>query len=447
MDVDVDVVVVGAGLAGLSCARALESGGARVAVIEARDRVGGRTLSKTIGKGTVDLGGQWLGANQPKLEALAKELGVATFPTYHQGKKVLSLGGKVSTYGGSIPSLPLLDLVDMQRTLWTLDRRTSRIVTESVLESRDAAELDGITLESFKSQSIRSNKVKALVDAVVRVVFGAEPRDLSLLYFLLYSASGGGLMKLAEIDGGAQQTRFVDGAQSLSIRLAERLKSSPMLGVPARTIRQDATGVVVRGDTMTIHAKRVVVAIPPSLAGRIEYDPLLPVARDQLHQRMAMGATVKCLAMYDRAFWREDGFSGEIVTDGDVCVSFDNTSHDGAQPCLVAFVVGEAARRWSARPEQERRKVVLDAFAKAFGDKARDPSLYVEQDWSTERWTGGCPVGVLGTGALTTSAAALRTPVGRIHWAGTETAVRWMGYMEGALASGERAAREVLAAL
>ncbi|MFO0658435.1 MAG: FAD-dependent oxidoreductase [Polyangiaceae bacterium] len=447
MDVDVDVVVVGAGLAGLTCARALERGGARVALIEARDRVGGRTLSKTVGKGTIDLGGQWLGANQPKLEALAKELGVATFPTFHQGKKVLSIGGKVSTYGGSIPSLPLLDLVDMQRTLWALDRRTAKVICETPLDTPDADELDGMSLESFKMQSIRSKRVRALVDAVVRVVFGAEPRDLSLLYFLLYSASGGGLMKLAEIEGGAQQTRFVDGAQSLSIRLAEKLKSPPMLGVPARKIHQDEHGVVVYGDTITLRAKRVVVALPPTLAGRIEYDPLLPVARDQLHQRMSMGATVKCLAMYDRAFWREDGFSGEIVTDGDVCVSFDNTSHDGAQPCLVAFVVGEAARRWSSRSEKERREVVLGAFARAFGDKARNPTIYLEQDWSTERWTGGCPVGILGTGGLTSTAAALRIPTGRIHWAGTETAVKWMGYMEGAIGSGERAAREVLAGL
>jgi monoamine oxidase len=190
------------------------------------------------------------------------------------------------------------------------------------------------------------------------------------------------------------------------------------------------------------------VAIPPALAGRILYDPPLPALRDQLAQRVPMGATIKCHALYEQPFWRALGYSGEAVCDGDpISVVFDNTSHDGAQPGLLGFIVGRAARIWSGRDPEQRRAAVLAAFARFFGPEAASPIEYVEKDWAVDPWAGGCPVGVMAPGTLTTFGPALRTPVGRLHWAGTETAVEWNGYMEGAVESGERVAREVATAL
>jgi len=161
-----------------------------------------------------------------------------------------------------------------------------------------------------------------------------------------------------------------------------------------------------------------------------------------------MGSTVKVLATYKRAFWREQGLSGEAVgTSGMLSVAFDNTSRNGSVACLLAFVVGGAARRFSRMPREERREQVLDELARFFGPEAKTPIDYAEMDWGEEEYSGGCPFGNVPPGVLTACGTALRAPVGRIHWAGTETARQCMGYMEGALESGDRAADEVLAAL
>jgi monoamine oxidase len=442
----IDVAIVGAGLAGLACARAVVKTGATCVVVEARDRVGGRTLSRTMGEATFDLGAQWIGPTQDRMEKLSHELGVATFPTFHEGRKVLDLDGKISTYAGTIPSLSLPRLLELQRVMSKVDRMSAAIDLEAPERSKRAALYDAETLEGFKRRSIHSHAVQKLLDAAVRVVFGAEPCDLSMLHFLFYLRSGGGLERLIEIEKGAQERRFVGGAQQIAIRMAAALGDRVGLAAPVRRVDQDASGVTVRGDGFEVRAKRCVVAVPPALAARIEYSPALPAPRDQLTQRMPMGATVKCIALYERPFWRARGLSGEGVANrGPASVVFDNTSHDARQAALLAFVVGGPAKTWSSsRSESDRRGAVLAQLARMFGDEALSPTEYVEHDWSTEVWTRGCPVGLMPTGVLTQFAPALRAPCGRIHWAGTETAITWHGFMEGALESGERAANEAM---
>ncbi len=445
---EVDVVVVGGGLAGLSCARGLQRSGLSVAVLEARDRVGGRTLSQPLGEGVFDLGGQWLGAKQPRVERLARELGIGLFPTYTTGKKVLDLAGKRSTYRGTIPTLAPWKLLELQRALMTVNRASRAIPLDDPSRAAEARALDGISLQEWQESRVHSRTARALIAAAVRVIFGAEPREISALHFLFYARSGTGIESLIEIKNGAQEQRFVEGAQELSIRLAARLGEAVHLGTPVRAIEQEAAGVVVRAGEGAVRARRGGGAPPPGLASRLAYSPALPASRDQLWQRYPMGATVKCLALYPSAFWREKGLSGEAVcTEGPVSVIFDNTSHDGRQASLLAFVVGDPARIWSTRPELERRDAVLAVMARCFGPAAAAPTHYLEQDWSTEPYSRGCPVGVLSPGALSVGAAPLREPSGKIHWAGTETATEWNGYMEGALQSGERASAEVIAAL
>jgi len=441
----VDVVIVGGGLSGMSAARRLHDRDVSVAVLEARDRVGGRTWSKQIGKGTFDVGGQWLGPTQDRVASLARELNIGTFPTYHQGKKLLDVDGKLSTYKGDIPKLPLIDLVELQLLTMRFNRMAKNVPLANPAAARGAEKLDGMSLETWKRRNIRSRKIRGLIDAATRVVFGAEPSELSLLHFLFYSRAGGNFLNLCEIDGGAQQDRFVTGAQSLSTGLADKLGDRVCLSAPVRQIRQSDDGAVVVTDRGETRAKYVVVAMPPALVGRIQYDPALPAGRDQLTQRVPMGSTVKCLVTYDEPFWRAAGFSGEVVcTGGPVTVWFDNCSHDNAQPALVGFVVGKAARTWAQRSEADRRRALTQSLTRYFGSRAGEPSEIVEQDWSAEPWTRGCPVGVVPPGVLSTFGTTLRQPVGRLHWAGTETATVWNGYLEGAIEAGERAAREVL---
>jgi monoamine oxidase len=368
-----------------------------------------------------------------------------TFPTYTHGKKVLEIESKTSTYKRSIPSLSVLSLIQMQGALSYLERVRKRIPPGAPLTADNADALDAETLETWRGRFVRSSKISGVMDAAIRTMFGAEARDISALYFLMYVNGGGGLMKMVEADGGAQQDRFVAGAQSLSLALANELGEAVLLGRPARKIVQHDDGVRVETDGGAVEGRYVILAVPPALAGRIAYEPGVSVARAQLTQRFAMGATVKVIVTYDRPFWREAGYSGEVVSaDGPLSIVYDNTSHDEKQAALVGFIVGKHARQWSSQPAADRERRVLAALASYFGDDARACQEYHELDWGAEAWSAGCPVGGLPPGALTDCFANLRKPEGRIHFAGTEAATEWMGYMEGAIQSGERAADEVV---
>ncbi len=442
------VVVVGAGLSGLRCADRLRSSGLKVRVIEARDRVGGRTLSRRIGTGTFDLGGQWLGPSQDRVAALARELDVHTFPTFHHGRRVLDHEGRLSTYDGTIPKMAPWVLLDVDQALRRMSRRLKDVDVDQPLRTPDGAALDGQSLETWARSTMFTSSARAVFASAMRIVFGFETSDISALHTLFYARAAGGLMPLFDIENGAQQDRFVEGAQSLSLRLADRLEGPVCLDSPVTSIEHRASGVTVRSTHHTFEADAVVLALPPALCGRISFSPMLPSARESLHQRFAMGATVKCMAFYERPFWRERGYSGEVVcTDGPVSVIFDNTSQDGGTACLLSFVVGNDARRWSSRSIDERRALILAQSARAFGPDSLKPVDYVEHDWCTEPFSVGCPTGALGPGGWSAVGDALRSNIGRIFFAGTETATVWTGFLEGALQAGDRAAEEVRAAL
>ncbi len=444
---DCDVVVVGAGASGLRAADDLRRGGARVVVLEARDRVGGRTWSREQDGARFDVGGQWLGPTQRRARALAAELGLALFPTHTAGAKLVETD-RVSRFRAPIPLLSVGNSVALASALVRARLARRRVDPAAPQATPDAAALDARSLADWMDGFMRDPDARGLLTAATRVVFGADPAEISLLYFLFYLSAAGGLLPLIDVKGGAQQDRFVGGAQGLSLGLAARLGDALRLGAPVERLVQDAAGVTVHVGgqvAVSVRTRRVVLALPPPLTARIACEPAWPAARASLVDAMPMGATTKCLAFYDRAFWREAGLSGEAVsTRGPIAVTFDNTSADGKVPCLVAFIVGGPARKLRRRAPDERRSEVLAALARLFGPVAAQPTAYIEQDWHDEPWSGGCPVAVFAPGRFAAAADTLRAPVGRIHFAGTETATEWAGYIEGALAAGERVAREVL---
>lgn len=445
--IEADVVVVGAGLAGLEAARRVARAGRSVVVLEARDRVGGRLLNEPLGGGkVVEVGGQWIGPTQDRVAALARELGIETHPTNTEGQNILHFRGRRRRYSGTIPRLNpivLLDVANLQRRF----RRLARDVDpEAPWDSPRAVELDSETVWSWLRRSAHTSAARELFALACATAWGADPADMSLLYALAYAKAAGSFEAMLDVEGGAQQDRLVGGSQLLATRLAEELGERVVLGAPARRIVQDPGGLRVESDRLVARAGRAIVALPPPLAGRIDYEPLLPAARDQLAQRMPMGSLAKCMAVYDRPFWRDDGLTGEGVYDrGPVTVTFDNSPPDGSPGVLVGFVGGAATGEWSRMGASRRRTAVLDCFAQLFGERARAAERYIEKTWAEAEWSRGGPVALSPPGVLTRYGRALREPVGRIHWAGTETATVWTGYMEGALQSGERAAAEVLA--
>jgi monoamine oxidase len=448
-EISVDVAVIGAGLAGLTAARAVRAAGRSVAVIEARDRVGGRTLNEPIGGGAeVEVGGQWVGPSQKRVGALIEELGLETFPTYTDGANLFERRGALRRYKGTIPKLNPVALAETGVTLSRINRMARKIDPEEPWAAPEAAEWDSQTFASWIRRNVRTRTGRDLMRLAIWAVWAAEPEDLSLLHVLFYIRSAGSFEVLLDTAGGAQDSRVVGGTQRISLRMAEDLGDSVLLGRPVRRIGQDGDGVTITADGAGVRAARTVVAMGPNLAGRIDYDPPLPAVRDGLTQRMGVGSVVKCMAVYDEPFWRRDGLSGQVTSaDGPVSVTYDNSVPGHPAGVLLAFLEGRAARQACDLPQGERRELVVRCLERFFGPRAGRPERYLDKAWPEDPWSRGCYGGFMPTGAWAENGPALRRPEGRIHWAGAETAILWNGYMDGAVSSGERAAAEALAAL
>ena len=437
MENEVDVVVVGAGLAGLTTARELQRAGLSVCVLEARERVGGRVWTESLGDGVfIDHGGQFVGPTQDRILALADELGVSTFPSLVEGNNHVCVQGRED-----VSFLSIVEIVEK------LEVMAATIPPEEPWTASEARDWDGQTFHTWLLENVPDAAGRALMRVITTAVFTSEPDELSLLHVLAYIRSAGSMALLTQMEGGAQERRFLGGAQSVAQRLAESLGSGVLeLGAPVRRISQADDRVTVEADGLPpFRARRVVVTVPVPVVERISFDPPLPGRRAQMHQRMSPGATTKVHCIYPTAFWRGAGQSGRAFTDqGFVSVTFDNSCPDTAQGVLVAFIEGDAARRLGRLDPEARKDHVIAELVSIFGDEAATPSGYFEQNWLEEEWTRGCYGGNFGPGGWTRYGDVLREPFGLVHWAGTETSPIWMNYMDGAVRSGERAAAEVV---
>ena len=439
------VAIVGAGFAGLSAALDLASRGTDCIVLEARDRVGGRVLNHDIGGGkVVEVGGQWVGPTQHALLDMAARMGVETFPTHTNGENVIEYRGRTSRYSGTIPRINPAVLVQVEWARRRLNAMSVEVPLEAPWGARRARVWDSITFGEWMRRNAPSPGARMLIRLAIRSVFGTEPEDVSLLHVLFYLHSAGGFDALVDTQGGAQDSRFAGGSQLVAIRMAAELGDRVVLEAPVHRLEDTGSGVRVHAGGHTVNAERAIVAVSPTLAARIDWEPALPARRDQMTQRMPQGAIIKCMAVYEEPFWRADGLSGSGLSDGgSVNAIFDNTPPDGSPGVLLGFLDGRAARRWGSATEGERRAEVVRVFARLFGPRAARPVDYVERNWAAERWSRGCYSGAFGPSGWTDFGPALREPVGRIHWAGTETATTWNGYIDGAITSGLRAAAEV----
>jgi monoamine oxidase len=440
----VDVIVVGAGVAGLKAASELVSRGRTVTVLEASDRVGGRTKRGEIAGRVADWGGQWVGARHHALLAEAKRLGIETYDQYDEGRTTTLLRGRLARFAGDTPKLSPLALVELALLQKRWDREMMTVPAEAPWTAPNAAEWDAQTLDTWIRRNVHTAEARAFARLVPKGAWAADAAQVSYLWFLDALRSGEGLASLMSVKGGVLEKKFVGGMQQIAARLADELGERVVLEAPARRILQDAAGVTVETDKGAFQGRFVIVATPPTAAVRIDYRPHLPAAHDMLRQRMAMGAIIKVAVAYETAFWREAGLSGQVATDDDTLGLVYDDVQDVGPPVLLCFIEGRQAVALSGETKAVRRERVIASLVRFFGEAAATPIAYDDDDWLTEPWTHGY-VGAMPPGAMTRYGHALRAPFGRIHWAGAETSAKWQGYIEGAVLSGAHAAEEVAA--
>jgi monoamine oxidase len=449
----VDVVIVGAGIAGLTAARQLAHRGQEVCVLEARDRVGGRLLNHKISSTVIaEAGGEFIGPTQDRIAALAKSVGVKTFKTYDTGNYVLYARGQRSTYPAGLPTDPEIQSGLIKAV--SLDQMAAEVPVNAPWKAKHAAEWDAMTFADWINANISDATARKILEAANQAIWGADSSEMSLLYVLWYIAQAGNpknkgsFVRLISTTGGAQESRFEGGSQLVAQKVAKGLGSQVVLESPVRRIVQDGKGVVVTSDRFTVHAKQAIVAVPPVLVNQIDFSPEMPRMRRNLMKRFVQGHLIKWEAVYDTPFWRAQGLAGQAVSDSGLAnTTFDNSPPAGTPGVLFGFMGGSNAATAAKLSVAARRQAVLTDFVNYYGAEAANPKSYFEMDWKGEAWSRGCPVGHTGPNVLHKYGPALKAPFRRIHWAGSELADYWFGYMDGAVRSGEAAAKEVLKAL
>lgn len=438
------VIVVGAGLSGLCAARELVGNGVDTLVLEARNRVGGRMVRQpVIGSGWVDLGGQWIGPTHSNILTLADSLHINRFDSYQAGRTVVDYDGTASAVAGRFPAIdpfPALSIDEVAEAgrIWREFRKLAATVNvQQPWLSPQASALDSQTVTSWLDIATSSEFARFCIEHWVLSQEGGDPSATSLLFALASYAKG-------PDEEQPEQWLFEGAAGQIPERLARELDGRILLQQPVYRIEQDSKGVTLITNGGRYRASYVIVATPPHLAGAIDYNPPIPAGRAQFTQRSPMGSTIKCAAVYQRAWWRAQDLNGSSTSNRTVLSTADSSPPGGAPGILTAFIAGPQAIRFASMPENVRKDTVLADLAAYFGDEALDPVQYIETNWPGEKWTGGAYNAVLAPGTLTTYGPSMTRPVGRIYWAGTEMAQQWTGYFEGAVQAGYSAARAIL---
>ncbi|PFH59098.1 hypothetical protein XA68_12813 [Ophiocordyceps unilateralis] len=453
-----DVAIVGGGLSGLSAARDLAAAGKTFVVLEARGRVGGRVLNGLVGPvGVQELGAEYIGPTQDRVLALVDSLGLKTYKTFDDGNTTVWRNGSLSNFapdpatGGFLPLNPEAS-AQVMPVVEELGKLAAELPIGSPWDHPSAAEWDSMTVESYLRSRLNHSDARFVFELIFEAVLSTTTSEPSLLYWLSYIASAGNstmpgsLSRLLTTTDGAQERRIVGGTALLATKMADRLGfQNIQLHAPVHKIVQRQKLYSVFWADKMVTADYVVVAMPPPMAGRILYEPPMPARRDQLTQRMPMSSIGKVVAIYPKPWWRKRGVNGQVLSDAGVTrATFDNSPSDGSYGAIMGFIGADEMRRLDQLDEGCVKKLVTKDLVNYFGPQASNVSSFLLQRWDLEPYSRGGPVAYAPPGVLTRFGSSLRQPFGNIHFAGSETADYWIGYMDGAVRSGERVAKEVL---
>ena len=456
----VDVAVIGAGLSGLTAARDLLKGGKSVIVLEGRDRVGGKVYNYPLKNGAAtEVGAEFVGPTQDKILEMIAELGLETFDTYIDGKTVLYRNSTRTPYTpdpalGGAPPAEEAALVQVSTTRAQLNKWAAELNPSAPWSHPKAAEWDSMTVDQYlKQQNLLPDALFPLA-TFTKSVFASKPDELSLLYFLAYTAAAGNETNVGTLDrllatkDGAQEKRVVGGTGLIPQRLAEKLGAEHIaFNAAVSCVTKTSTGYKIKTRAGDFHAKQVVLAMAPPLLHQIKFKPELPSNRQKLNLHMKMPSIGKGVPIYKTPFWRKNGLSGQVLSDANpVRTTFDSTPEDKKLGAILGFILADEMRALDKLSPEECEKQLLATYVKYFGDQAADVEEFVLQRWDLEEFSMGGPVAIAPPNVLSRYGSALRESVGGLHFAGTETSEYWTGYMDGAVRSGERVAKEILGA-
>ena len=488
LEIERDVVVIGAGPAGLMAARTLKKAGRSVAVLEARPRVGGRTWNGKVADAQgrehfIEIGGQWISPDQTRLIDLVDELGLETFPRYREGTSIyVSPDGTRHEYEGTTFPASEKTQAEMDQLIATLDQLAAEIGAEEPWAHPKAAELDAISFREWLKQ--QSDDQEAIDNVSIYVASGMLTKPshtFSTLQAVLMSASAGSFSNLVDEDFILDR-RVEGGMQSVSLKLAEELGEDVILDSPVRTLEwatpDESTAdplnhvpadvrngvendggpgsVTAHSDRAVVRARYAVLAVPPNLYERISYVPPLPREQQIVHQHLSMGLVIKVHAVYETPFWREEGLSGTGFGGGRLVQEvYDNTNYGenfaGGQAgqedpfgTLVGFVSDVYAEQmWKLSP-QERQHAILSAMADYLGPKTMEPIAFYLSDMAAEEWTRGAYATSYDLGGLSRWGHLQNQPTGPIHYACSDIAAEGYQHVDGAIRQGEIAAQRII---
>jgi putrescine oxidase len=449
-----DVVVVGAGPSGLTAARELKKAGLSVAVLEARDRVGGRTWTDTVDGAMLEIGGQWVSPDQTVLLELLEELGLKTYSRYRDGESVyIGANGIPVRYAGDSFPVDPATAVEMNRLIALLDGLAAEIGPTAPWAHPKARELDTISFHYWLCANSDNEEACNNIGLFIAGGMLTKPAHaFSALQAVLMAASAGSFTHLTDEDFILDK-RVVGGMQQVSLLQAQELGDDVVLNSPVRTINWEpnSTGepsggyhVSVVSERTTVNARFVIMAVPPNLYSRVSFNPPLPRRQHQMHQHQSLGLVIKVHAVYSTPFWRDEGLSGTGFGAGSLVQEvYDNTNYGDSRGTLVGFISDEKADAVFELSAHARRRAVLESIAGFLGDKALEPEVYYESDWGSEEWTRGAYASSYDLGGLHRYGKDQHAPVGPIYWCSSDLAAEGYQHVDGAIRMGRLTAARI----